>query len=197
MASHGLAAAVSTRIFSAWVRPGSADPSHSPDSCSAILSNERGWVSREDYLDGLALAQLAPGPLAAQLAMYLGYVRAGVPGATIVAICFVLPSFLMVWALSYAYVGVRRVTVDAGTLLRHWRRRDRHHCPLNTEADGTDAAPRRAVMADLRDHDRDDGMDRPRDRLVVRAGRRAVRGGGRSAESQPRRWATPRSRVAS
>ena len=69
------------------------------------LVEERGWVSREDYLDGLALAQLAPGPLAAQLAMYLGYVRAGVPGATIVAICFVLPSFLMVWALSYAYVA--------------------------------------------------------------------------------------------
>ncbi len=69
------------------------------------LVEDRGWVSREDYLDGLALAQLAPGPLAAQLAMYLGYVRAGVPGATIVAICFVLPSFLMVWALSYAYVA--------------------------------------------------------------------------------------------
>jgi chromate transporter len=69
------------------------------------LVEQRGWVSREDYLDGLALAQLAPGPLAAQLAMYLGYVRAGVPGATIVAICFVLPSFLMVWALSYAYVA--------------------------------------------------------------------------------------------
>ena len=69
------------------------------------LVEERGWVSREDYLDGLALAQLAPGPLAAQLAMYLGYIRAGVPGATIVAIAFVLPSFLMVWALSYAYVA--------------------------------------------------------------------------------------------
>lgn len=69
------------------------------------LVDERGWVSREDYRDGLALAQLAPGPLAAQLAMYLGYVRGGVPGATIVAIVFVLPSFLMVWALSYAYVA--------------------------------------------------------------------------------------------
>jgi len=43
-------------------------------------------------------------PLAAQLAMYLGYVRGGVPGASIVAVLFVLPSFLMVWALSFAYV---------------------------------------------------------------------------------------------
>src|SRR4026209_2453686 len=69
------------------------------------LVEERGWISRQDYLDGLALAQLAPGPLAAQLAIYLGYIRGGVAGATIVAVLFVLPSFLMVWALSVAYVG--------------------------------------------------------------------------------------------
>ena len=68
------------------------------------LVDQRGWVSHEDYVEGLALAQLAPGPLAAQLAMYLGYVRAGIPGATLVAIAFVLPSFLMVLALSAAYV---------------------------------------------------------------------------------------------
>ena len=49
------------------------------------LVEDRRWISRQDYLDGLALAQLAPGPLAAQLAMYLGYVRAGVVGATIVS----------------------------------------------------------------------------------------------------------------
>jgi chromate transporter len=68
------------------------------------LVDERGWVSKEDYLEGLALAQLAPGPLAAQLAIYLGYVRAGVLGATAVGVAFVLPSFLMVLALSAAYV---------------------------------------------------------------------------------------------
>jgi len=68
------------------------------------LVDERGWVSKQDYLEGLALAQLAPGPLAAQLAIYLGYVRAGIVGATAVGIAFVLPSFLMVLALSAAYV---------------------------------------------------------------------------------------------
>lgn len=68
------------------------------------LVDDRGWVSREDYVEGLALAQLAPGPLAAQLAMYLGYVRAGFLGATSVGIAFVLPSFLMVLALSAAYM---------------------------------------------------------------------------------------------
>src|SRR6202166_1662310 len=68
------------------------------------LVDDRRWISKEDYVEGLALAQLAPGPLAAQLAMYLGYVRAGVLGATLVGIAFVLPSFLMVLALSAAYM---------------------------------------------------------------------------------------------
>ncbi len=68
------------------------------------LVDERRWISRQDYLDGLALAQLAPGPLAAQLAIYLGYVRGGMLGATVVGACFILPSFLMVWAISAAYV---------------------------------------------------------------------------------------------
>jgi len=68
------------------------------------LVEERGWISKQDYLDGLALAQLAPGPLAAQLAMYLGYVRGGIVGATMVGVAFVLPSFLMVLALAATYV---------------------------------------------------------------------------------------------
>jgi chromate transporter len=68
------------------------------------LVDKRGWISKEDYVEGLALAQLAPGPLAAQLAIYLGYIRAGLPGATAVGVAFVLPSFLMVLALSAAYV---------------------------------------------------------------------------------------------
>jgi chromate transporter len=68
------------------------------------LVDKRRWVSKQDYLDGLALAQLAPGPLAAQLAIYLGYIRAGLLGATAVGVAFVLPSFLMVLVLSAAYV---------------------------------------------------------------------------------------------
>lgn len=68
------------------------------------LVDGRGWVSKEDYVEGLALAQLAPGPLAAQLAIYLGYIRAGILGATLVGVAFVLPSFLMVLLLAAAYV---------------------------------------------------------------------------------------------
>src|SRR5207245_8950741 len=56
------------------------------------LVDQRRWVSRQDYVEGLAFAQLCPGPLAAQLAMYLGWVRAGFLGATLVAVAFVGPS---------------------------------------------------------------------------------------------------------
>ena len=68
------------------------------------LVEHRGWFERQDFLDGLALAQLAPGPLAAQLAMYLGFLQSGAIGATIIGVAFVLPSFLMVWALAAAYL---------------------------------------------------------------------------------------------
>jgi chromate transporter len=62
------------------------------------LVDERHWFSKQDYLEGLAFSQLSPGPLAAQLAMYLGWLRAGTLGATTVGIAFILPSFLMVLA---------------------------------------------------------------------------------------------------
>jgi chromate transporter len=69
------------------------------------LVERRGWISEADYKEGLALAQLMPGPLAAQLAIYLGYVHYRVAGATLVGIAFVLPSFAMVLALGAAYVA--------------------------------------------------------------------------------------------
>jgi chromate transporter len=68
------------------------------------LVEQRRWFSPEEYREGLALAQLAPGPLAAQLAMYLGWARGGALGAGLVGLAFVLPSFLMVLALAIAYI---------------------------------------------------------------------------------------------
>ena len=67
------------------------------------LVEERGWISEDEYREGLALAQLAPGPLAAQLGIYLGYVHYGVWGATLTGLAFVLPSFVMVVLLGMAY----------------------------------------------------------------------------------------------
>lgn len=74
------------------------------------LVERRGWFSKQDYSEGLALAQLAPGPLAAQLAIYLGWLKAGTLGATLVAAAFILPSFLMVLALSFVYLRFEGLT---------------------------------------------------------------------------------------
>ena len=68
------------------------------------LVEQRQWITEADYKEGLALAQLAPGPLAAQLGIYMGYVHYRILGATLAGIAFVLPSFLMVVALGWAYV---------------------------------------------------------------------------------------------
>ena len=68
------------------------------------LVEQRRWISEDTYKLSLALAQIMPGPLAAQTAIAIGYFEAGVLGATLVGLAFVLPSFLMVVAISLAYV---------------------------------------------------------------------------------------------
>ena len=68
------------------------------------LVGVRRWFVQAEFLEGLALAQLAPGPLAAQLAIYLGYLHSGVIGAAIIGLAFVVPSFLMVLGIAAAYV---------------------------------------------------------------------------------------------
>ena len=69
-----------------------------------LVENKK-WISEDDYKEGLALSQLAPGPLAAQLSIYLGYVHYRILGATLAGLGFVLPSFLMVIGIGYAYVS--------------------------------------------------------------------------------------------
>ncbi|HKU61603.1 MAG TPA: chromate efflux transporter [Gemmatimonadales bacterium] len=68
------------------------------------LVERLGWIGDAEYKEGLALAQLAPGPLAAQLAIYLGWIRAGLLGATLVGLAFVGPSFVMVLLLAWGYL---------------------------------------------------------------------------------------------
>lgn len=68
------------------------------------LVERRQWITDADCREGMALSQLAPGPLAAQLAIYLGYVHYRLMGATLVGLAFVLPSFLIVLVLGWAYV---------------------------------------------------------------------------------------------
>jgi chromate transporter len=67
------------------------------------LVENKAWLTEEEYKEGLALAQLAPGPLAAQLGIYIGFVHYGLIGATLAGLAFVLPSFIMVVLLGMAY----------------------------------------------------------------------------------------------
>ncbi len=65
----------------------------------------RRWITEDTYKLSLALAQIMPGPLAAQTAIAIGYFEGGILGATLVGLAFVLPSFLMVVAISLLYVA--------------------------------------------------------------------------------------------
>jgi chromate transporter len=67
------------------------------------LVGQRGWITRQDFLDGVALGQTMPG-LAAQVAMWAGYLRRGALGAAAIAAAFIVPSFLMVTAVAALYV---------------------------------------------------------------------------------------------
>jgi chromate transporter len=67
------------------------------------LVENKHWLTEEEYKEGLALAQLAPGPLAAQLGIYIGFVHYGLLGATLTGLAFVIPSFIMVVLLGMAY----------------------------------------------------------------------------------------------
>src|ERR1700704_2132874 len=67
------------------------------------LVENKNWLTEEEYKEGLALAQLAPGPLAAQLGIYIGFVHYRFIGATLAGLAFVLPSFIMVVLLGMAY----------------------------------------------------------------------------------------------
>ncbi len=68
------------------------------------LVEQRGWLAKQDMLDGIALGQTMPGPLAAQVSMWVGYLRKGALGALGTAVAFILPSFAFVVALGFFYV---------------------------------------------------------------------------------------------
>ena len=69
------------------------------------LVEQRSWITEDTYKLSLALAQIMPGPLAAQVAIAICYFEAGVLGATLGGLAFVLPSFVMVVAISLAYIS--------------------------------------------------------------------------------------------
>ena len=74
------------------------------------LVENRKWITEDDYREGLALSQLAPGPLAAQMGIYIGFVHYRLLGATLAGLAFVLPSFLMVLMLGAVYVHYQGIS---------------------------------------------------------------------------------------
>src|SRR5262245_19061170 len=91
-ATEPLSLAALTRYFLHLGAAGFGGPIALVGYMQRDLVERRRWITREEYLQGLALAQLAPGPLAAQLAIYVGWLHARLAGATVVSIAFVLPS---------------------------------------------------------------------------------------------------------
>jgi len=75
------------------------------------LVEARGWFSDDEYRQGLALAQTMPGPLAAQLAMWMGFLTRGIVGSAAVAVAFVTPPFLLVTVAAVIYVENQGSTV--------------------------------------------------------------------------------------
>jgi chromate transporter len=71
----------------------------------------RGWITENEYMEGLAFSQMMPGPLAAQLAMWIGYIRHGAVGASLAGIVFILPAFLIVVCISILYVAYQGLNV--------------------------------------------------------------------------------------
>jgi chromate transporter len=91
-----------------------------PAAHVALMEDEfvrrRGWVTREQFLDLLGAAQLIPGPSSTEVAIHLGYRRAGWPGLVVAGTCFILPAALMVAALGWAYVEFGKLPATAGIL---------------------------------------------------------------------------------
>jgi chromate transporter len=75
------------------------------------LVERRGWLDRQDFVDGVALGQTMPGPLAAQVAMWVGFLARGAAGALAVAAAFIAPSLLVVLAVAAAYVRYQGLPV--------------------------------------------------------------------------------------
>lgn len=80
----------------------------------AEIQQKRGWLSKERFLEGLALSNLLPGPTAAQLAMFLGYARAGWMGALVAGVCFVVPGFVVMLTLTLLYTTFAAVSTLRG-----------------------------------------------------------------------------------
>lgn len=82
----------------------------------AELQEKRQWVSKERFMEGLALVNMLPGAAATQLGIFLGYSRGGWPGGLIAGLCFVLPAFLIMMTLTLGYAAFGTTPLMTGAL---------------------------------------------------------------------------------
>jgi chromate transporter len=91
-----------------------------PAAHIAIMEDEvvrrRGWLSREKFLDLLGASNLIPGPSSSELAIHIGYQRAGWAGLVVAGCCFILPAAIMVAAIAWAYVRFGRLPAMSAVL---------------------------------------------------------------------------------
>src|SRR5437867_4205502 len=82
----------------------------------AELQEKRQWVSKERFVEGLSLVNMLPGASAAQLSMFLGYARGGWGGGLLGGLCFVLPGFFILLALTMGYAALGVTPIMRGAL---------------------------------------------------------------------------------
>ena len=91
-----------------------------PAAHIAMMEDEavvrRHWLTRERFLDLLAMANVLPGPSSSEIAIYLGYVRAGWPGLLVGGACFIVPAVLLVTAIAWTYMRIGALPQMAGVL---------------------------------------------------------------------------------
>src|SRR5215472_11958526 len=66
------------------------------------LQEKRQWLTKQRFVDGLALVNMLPGPLATQLGIYIGHAKQGTAGALVAGVCFIVPAFVIMLMLSWA-----------------------------------------------------------------------------------------------
>ena len=75
---------------------------------------QRGWISREEFLDLLGIVNLIPGPNSTEMAMFIGYRRAGWLGFLLGGVCFILPAMLIVSVMAWAYLNFGNLSQAQG-----------------------------------------------------------------------------------
>jgi chromate transporter len=106
----------------------------------AEIQERRQWVSKEGFVEGLALVNALPGPAAAQLALFLGHARGGAWGAIAAGLGFILPAFFIMLALSWIYAtfgalpAVRRSHAELGVTASSARAIEHHRAIPNAAA---------------------------------------------------------------